>query len=353
MATHNSEGAKLRTLIDAIPLPAFQVDITGTVIAANRSAEQLLNLPQAAMIGTRYDQPALEVADVDGSPIDFDRSPVPRALAGETVQDYAVRAVIQGREEPLYLCLNASPLYAEDSSVRGALVTAHDITDQHLAKEEAKSVGARLGAVLNNTTMAVFVMDERQHCIYANAAAEQMTGYRFDQMQGRPLHDVVHHTHPDGSHFPIEDCPIDRAFPEDNQVQGEETFVHADGRFYPVAFTASPIVDDASRTIGTILEVREIEDELGQRRALEVLSRTAAAVAGELDQDRLVQTVVDAGVEISGAGFGAFFYNVLDDAGARYTLYALSGAPRSAFEMYPMPRATAVFHPTFTGQEHA
>lgn len=347
-----ADGAepKLWTLLDAFPLPAFQVDLTGTVVAANRSAEQLLNLPRAELVGRRYDKPALEVAEVDGSPIDFDLSPVPRALAGEAVRDYPLRATVNGREEPLYLCLNATPLYADGGAISGALVTAHDITDQHLAREEARRTGARLEAVLNNTTMAVFAMDDRQSCIYANSAAEQMTGYRFEEMQGRLLHDVVHHTRPDGSHFPIEACPIDRAFPEDNQVRGEDTFVHADGRFYPVAFTASPIRDEASRTIGTILEVRNIEVELGQRRALEILSRTAAAVAGELDQDRLVQTVVDAGVEISGAGFGAFFYNVLDDRGARYTLYALSGAPRSAFEKYPMPRATAVFHPTFTGE---
>ena len=341
---------KLWTLLDAFPLPAFQVDATGTVVAANRSAEQLLNLAQAEMVGRRYDQPAIEVAEVDGSPIDFDLSPVPRALAGETVRDYSVRAMVEGREEPLYLCLNATPLYADGANISGALITAHDVTDTHLAREEAKRTGARLEAVLDNTTMAVFAMDDRQSCIYANSAAEQMTGYRFEEMQGRPLHDVVHHTRPDGSHYPIEDCPIDRAFPEDNQVRGEDTFVHADGRFYPVAFTASPIRDAASRTIGTILEVRNVEEELGQRRALEILSRTAAAVAGELDQDRLVQTVVDAGVEISGAGFGAFFYNVLDEGGARYTLYALSGAPRSAFEKYPMPRATAVFDPTFKGE---
>jgi len=348
--TTDAERRKLSTLIDAFPLPAFEVDLEGTVVAANPSAEQLLNLSRDQMVGTRYDQPALEISEVDGSPIDFSRSPVPRALAGETVRDYPVRALVSGRDAPLYLCVNASPLRADGKTVSGALVTAHDITEQHLAQEKARHSGSRLEAVLNNTTMAVFVMDERQHCIYANAAAEQMTGYRFEDMQGRPLHDVIHHTRPDGSHFPLEECPIDRAFPEDNQVQGEETFVHANGRFYQVAFTASPIRDDASRTIGTIIEVRNIEEEQRQRKALQILNRSAAAIAGELDLDSLVQTVVDAGVEISGAGFGAFFYNVLDDAGARYTLYALSGAPRSAFEQYPMPRATAVFHPTFTGE---
>jgi PAS domain S-box-containing protein len=340
----------LSALLEALPLPAFEVDRSGTVVSANGEAERLLGLSRERLLGSRYDQPALDVAGVDGEPIDFDRSPIPRALAGEIVRDYALRTQVAGRESPLFLCVNASPIVDERGAVSGALVTVHDITEQHLAKEQTKRLGDRLEAVLNNTTMAVFVMDERQHCIFANAAAEQMTGYGFHEMQGRPLHDVVHHTRPDGSHFPLEECPIDRAFPEDLQMQGEETFVHADGSFYPVAFTASPIRDDASRTVGTIIEVRNIEEERRRRSALQILSRTASAVAGELDLDRLVQTVVDAGVEISGAGFGAFFYNVLDEAGARYTLYALSGAPRSAFEQYPMPRATAVFHPTFAGE---
>ncbi|RUX99115.1 GAF domain-containing protein, partial [Mesorhizobium sp. M7A.F.Ca.US.005.03.2.1] len=65
--------------------------------------------------------------------------------------------------------------------------------------------------------------------------------------------------------------------------------------------------------------------------------------------ERIVQIVTDAGVALSGAQFGAFFYNVLDDTGDSYVLYALSGAPRSAFENFPMPRNTGVFEPTFRG----
>ncbi len=48
---------------------------------------------------------------------------------------------------------------------------------------------------------------------------------------------------------------------ENNQERGEEVFVHKDGHFYPVGFTASPIRDDAARIIGTIIEVRDITEE--------------------------------------------------------------------------------------------
>ncbi|ADV15171.1 GAF domain-containing protein [Mesorhizobium ciceri] len=102
----------------------------------------------------------------------------------------------------------------------------------------------------------------------------------------------------------------------------------------------------AVRFIGTVMDItarKRVENQL------QMMNATAAAVAAELDVERIVQIVTDAGVALSGAQFGAFFYNVLDDTGDSYVLYALSGAPRSAFENFPMPRNTAVFEPTFRG----
>ncbi|WP_033839139.1 GAF domain-containing protein [Mesorhizobium loti] len=102
----------------------------------------------------------------------------------------------------------------------------------------------------------------------------------------------------------------------------------------------------AVRFIGTVID---ISDRKKAEHHLTIMNDTGAAVAAELNLDKIVQISTDAGVQLSGAQFGAFFYNVLDDQGGSYMLYALSGVPRSAFEHYPMPRATAVFEPTFLG----
>jgi PAS domain S-box-containing protein len=131
------------------------------------------------------------------------------------------------------------------------------------ASARAEHLGRQLDTIAENATLALFIMDERQFCTYMNPAAERLTGYTLAEVQGRPLHDVVHHTRPDGSHYPLEECPIDRAFPQNMREQGEEVFVHRDGRFYPVAFTASPI-RHGERTVGTIIEVRDIT---GEKRA--------------------------------------------------------------------------------------
>jgi PAS domain S-box-containing protein len=104
---------------------------------------------------------------------------------------------------------------------------------------------------------------------------------------------------------------------------------------------------------GEIRFVGTLRDITGQKKAeqhLKIMNDTGAAIAAELDVEKIVQTVTDAGVELSGAEFGAFFYNVLDSEGGSYMLYSLSGAPSTAFENYPMPRATAVFKPTFLGE---
>lgn len=121
-----------------------------------------------------------------------------------------------------------------------------------------------------------------------------------------------------------------------------------DGKERWIAATGDAIFENgrAIRFIGTVIDITARKRA---ERHLQVINKTAAAVAAELDVGRIVQTVTDVGVEVSGAQFGAFFYNVVDTKGDSYMLYTLSGAPRSAFENFPMPRNTAVFEPTFRG----
>jgi len=86
------------------------------------------------------------------------------------------------------------------------------------------------------------------------------------------------------------------------------------------------------------------------QRNLELVVKTGLLLAKNLDLQTLIQAATDAGLQLCGAQFGAFLYNVIDNAGESYLLYTLSGADRSKFERFPMPRNTAVFGPTFEGQ---
>ncbi|WP_129792373.1 response regulator [Sphingosinicella sp. CPCC 101087] len=139
---------------------------------------------------------------------------------------------------------------------------------------------------------------------------------------------------------------------------GEEGWrVRKDGSVFWATGEMSPIRDQEQAVVGYTKVLRDRSrqrhaEEVAQeeRRALEILNRAGSALAAENDLQKLVQIVTDAGVELTGAEFGAFFYNVENDAGESYMLYTLSGAPAEAFSRYPMPRNTEVFAPTFNGQ---
>ena len=82
-----------------------------------------------------------------------------------------------------------------------------------------------------------------------------------------------------------------------------------------------------------------------------MINQTGAVLGSTLVLDKLVQAITDAATKLCGANFGSFFYNVTDENGDAYLLYALSGAPREAFEKFGQPRATPLFGPTFRGEK--
>ena len=133
--------------------------------------------------------------------------------------------------------------------------------------------------------------------------------------------------------------------------------IRQDGSRVWAAGELTPIRSDAGVVIGFTKILRDrtaqrrAEDAIREeRRALELLNRAGSALSVQTDLSVLVQIVTDTGVELSGAEFGAFFYNRLNEAGESYMLYTLSGAPLEAFSRFPMPRNTAVFAPTFSGE---
>jgi signal transduction histidine kinase/CheY-like chemotaxis protein len=97
-----------------------------------------------------------------------------------------------------------------------------------------------------------------------------------------------------------------------------------------------------------LIKTKEALEE--ETRILELLNKNGMLLASKVELQSVVQAVTDAGTSLSGAQFGAFFYTVSDATGDVFQLYALSGAPREAFEKFEHPRSTPIFAPTFHGE---
>ncbi|MEJ8757514.1 CHASE domain-containing protein [Pontibacter sp. H259] len=122
--------------------------------------------------------------------------------------------------------------------------------------------------ITDNATAALFMMDANGYCTFMNPAAEEMTGYTFEEISKKPLHYMIHHSHPDGSPYPLHECPIDRALPTNNDMRAhEDVFVKKDGTFFNVVVAARPIIENGVPAF-TIIEVKDITDEKRAQQAI-------------------------------------------------------------------------------------
>ncbi len=290
-AAADLDHRRLVTLIDRLPVGVVLAEApSGRIVHANTAVHAIWGRSRQSASVDEYS------ADYVGYHPGTDRSyenhewPLARALAhGEVVTEELVEVERPDGERRL-ATLSAAPVHDAAGTLVGAVVTTVDVTERERALQARAAALAALAAserqirtIAENATLALFVMDERQHCVYLNPAAERLTGFTLDELRNGPLHDYVHHTHPDGTPYPLAECPIDRALPQNMRERGRETFVHKDGSFYPVAFTASPLRDtDTGAPVGTIIEVRGIADELAaaaERERLLGAEREARASA--------------------------------------------------------------------------
>ncbi|MDJ0388510.1 HWE histidine kinase domain-containing protein [Roseomonas sp. E05] len=139
--------------------------------------------------------------------------------------------------------------------------------------------------------------------------------------------------------------------------RGDAPGRRAGGEAYVAELAVSPVRDEAGTLRRWLVLARDVTEQRRaeeamreETRTLELLNRTGAQLAAELDLQKLVQAVTDAATTLSGARFGAFFY--ADEEGERGQLnpYVLSGAAREVFTALPIPHSTAVFAPTLRGE---
>lgn len=196
---------------------------------------------------------------------------------------------IKRRDGEIRWCsTHGTPFNDNDGTFAGFVGSVTDITDRKSIEDELANQNVLISTITSNTLQALFLMNDKQYCTYMNPAAEKMIGFKLEEVREKPLHYYIHHTHPDGRHFPIEDCPIDRALPTKHQTQGHEVFIRRDGSFFPVSFIASPIIKDGL-PIGTVIEARDTTEEKRIQEELRNKEKQAMEMLEEKVKERTLE----------------------------------------------------------------
>nr|WP_269724698.1 PAS domain-containing protein [Sphingomonas sp. PAMC 26617] len=240
----------------------------------------------------------------------------------------------------------------------GLAVFYRDVTAARHEADDRVTQAAERGAILAQLTEGVIVTDADGAITFVNEAAERLHGTKQLGVAPEGYAAAYSLWTEEGDPYPPLDLPLARAALCGATVLDASWRIRrADGTEVLARGAARPITMSDGRRLGAVLTFRDETErhsaELMLRdetRALATLNRAGAALAAELDIERLVQMVSEAGVELTGAQFGAYFHNVMDETGERLHLYTLAGAARADFESMGRPRATAIFGPTFRNE---
>ena len=320
---------RFRGLLESTPDAMFIVNRQGEITLANVRAEQIFGYTMQELVGEKIELLVPEEVR-DGHPTKRDSYFRDAQVRPKDMMVELAARRRSGEEFPVEISLSVI------RGTGGALVCAavRDITDRQQTQAAVAAAEERSRLLLESVGEGIVGMDAEGRITFLNPAASRLLGYGSDDLLGRPVHETIHHSRPDGSPYPRSECPMYRSCTEGVTVQVDAEVVwRKDGTSLSVDCTAMPVVKDG-RAEGAVITIRDItqrqiaEAALAERSAelqrlseasrahaeeASSLGQLAARLQGHLAVAEVAQRALDRVAEYLDAPVGALY--VLDDDG--------------------------------------
>ena len=270
LAEQMSQNAKIfETALSSITDFIYTFDTSGRFIYSNKPLLDLLDIKLKQIIGKN-----------------FHDLPYPKELA-TTLQKQIAHVVKTGESvtgetrfvSPTghtgYYEYILKPVFGTDGRVELVGGSTRDVTERKLSEERLQRQLQVTKTITDMATACLVMVDNEGIITYMNPAAEKVTGNTLKKAVGKPLHSLVHHSHPDRSSYPAASCPLVSTYKHGDQTPlHEDVFFRKDGSQFSVLISGTPILGKQGQQ-GTVVEFRDIGDEkIAQRKQLELVAIT-------------------------------------------------------------------------------
>jgi len=172
-----------------------------------------------------------------------------------------------GVEYPEHLIITA--VKDNRGQVINYVASFNDITRRIQIETDLQNSYQQMYSLLNSMAEGAYGVDINGNCTFVNRSFLRILGYeQEDEIIGRHIHELIHHSHPDGRCYPALECQMYRAYRQNQEVHvTDEVFWRRDGCAVPVEYWSQPILIDGAvqGAIATFIDVAErkqLEDAL-------------------------------------------------------------------------------------------
>ena len=255
------------TLLNQLSEGVIVADREGKLSFINDAAARLHGVKALDIAPDDYSE-TYHLFTEDGDPYPSDQLPLARAvLHGETIEDARWR--IRRPDGSEILAIGSARPVVEDDHQVGAILTLRDDTARHSAEAALRTSEERMRLVLDAAPGAFYSVDCEGNTTLVSRGFLEMLGFAAESDAiGHKLHNLIHHSHPDGSPYPVEHCPIYRCASAGVAAHvPDETFFRIDGTAVPVEYWVAPILRSGEH-VGATCTILDLTDRKAAEQAL-------------------------------------------------------------------------------------
>src|SRR5215203_1421271 len=250
---------RFRSIFDHAPIGVAMVSLEGRYLQVNRSLCEILGYTEEELQALTW-QEITHPDDLAAS-----SAYARRIVEGEFPRYHLEKRFLLADSHTVWASLSVSLVRDSEGEPLYFVSQIQDVTERKKVEEALERLSHQHEKVLEAAGEGIFGLDLHGNVTFVNPAASDMTGWSTQDLLGRPMHNLLHHTKPDGAPYLREQCPIYAAL-EDGATHSRdvEVFWRKDGTSFPVEYTSTPILEDGE-IVGAVVTFRDITE----RKALE------------------------------------------------------------------------------------
>ncbi len=196
-----------------------------------------------------------------------------RIIAGYGIDSYETERIRKDGQR-IAVSLTVSPIKDAAGKVIGASSISRDISHAKRVEAALAKLRHQSELILNAVGDGIYGMDLQGNATFINLSAARMLGYEVGELMGQPMHATIHHSKPNGTPYPLDECPLSATFKDGSFHRvTDEVFWRKDGSSFPIEYASAPILEQG-KIVGAVVTFKDITE----RRAIEQMKEEFISV---------------------------------------------------------------------------